>query len=291
VLEWLGEWLLQFAKENAYVVFLAIYALVRACGTTVRSGTTGLLFSFGRARKIIPPGFRPLIPFLQIVRTLPTRSRTLDLPAQRVATREGLVYHVDANLVYRIVDVRRALVEVDHLEEGMTQMLSLSVQEVLRGLRREQLRRSKSLDEQLGARMQQRLEPWGVVVEQAGFPSITPSPKTVRLTQLDRLAREREQLVLRARRAGAPAELALPLIGAGQRVLRRRTMRIAAERAAAGRRSARRLIARIVRTRREAGVPLDGRIAARVTARVVRATRGGAASLELAEAYSPTTAR
>ena len=74
---------------------------------------------FGRARRELEPGFHLLIPFLQRARRMPTRSRTLDLPAQRVATHQGLVYHVDANLVYRVTDVRKAMIQVDQIEKGM----------------------------------------------------------------------------------------------------------------------------------------------------------------------------
>ena len=61
------DWIFDLAKQNSYVLFLLVYSFVRATGITVKSGTTGLLFSFGRARRVIAPGFRMLIPFLQVV--------------------------------------------------------------------------------------------------------------------------------------------------------------------------------------------------------------------------------
>ena len=99
----------RISDDLLVILFATGAGLVRAMGVTIESGQTGLLFSFGRARRTLAPGFHPLIPFLQRVRRLPTRSRTLDMPAQRVVTLEGLVYHVDANLVYRVIDVRKAL--------------------------------------------------------------------------------------------------------------------------------------------------------------------------------------
>ena len=218
----LGAWILATAKEQPYLVAMFLWGIVRATGTTVRTGTHGLLFSFGRAVKVIEPGFRPLIPFLQIVQMVPTRSRTLDLPAQRVTTTDGLVYFVDANVVYRVVEVKRAIVQIDDLTKGMRQMLGLSVQEVIRGSQRADLRVSEQLDQRLVAAMEPRLEAWGVAVERAGFMSVRPSPVTLELTQLDRRVRVRREALETMEARGLTRALALPLLGEARQVYSRR---------------------------------------------------------------------
>lgn len=201
-------------KDDLLLVILAtMAALLRAMGTTIRSGQTGLSFLCGHARRELQPGFHLLVPFLHRVRRMPTRSRTLDLPSQRVATLQGLVYHVDANLVYRVVDVRRAMIQVDELEKGMIQMLGLGVQEVLRGSHAEEIRTSRVLDRALAENLARRLEVWGVSVERAGFPSITPSPQSLRITQLEQVTGERRTTYGRLVEAGVPERRALALVG------------------------------------------------------------------------------
>jgi regulator of protease activity HflC (stomatin/prohibitin superfamily) len=205
--------LVQFREELFLVVFGFVAGLVRAMGAQIESGQTGLRFTFGRAGRVLPHGFHPLIPFLQRVRRIPTRSRTLDLATQRVATFEGLVYHVDANLVYRVIDVRKALIEIDELEKGMLQMLGLGVQEILRAASREQLQTGEGLDQNLATNLARRLAPWGVEVERAGFGSISPSPQTLRITQLGETVRERRTTHARLVRAGVDPRRALALVG------------------------------------------------------------------------------
>jgi len=202
-----------FRDQLLLILFTLAAAVVRAMGVTIESGQTGLLFSFGRARRELQPGFHLLIPFLQRARRMPTRSRTLDLPSQRVTTFEGLVYHVDANLVYRVIDVRKAMIEIDRLEKGMLQMLGLGVQEVLRGAHHEEIKSSDSLDRALATNLARRLVPWGVEVERAGLPSITPSPRTLRITQLAEVTGERRDKCRTLVQAGVPQRRALALIG------------------------------------------------------------------------------
>lgn len=203
-----------------YYIGAAVLTVVRASGVTVKSGNTGLIYTLGRVdrevprwfrpllpivrrvpflagvpRQVLEPGFHPMVPFLQQARRVPTRSRTLDLPAQRVAVPSGHVFLADANVVYRVVDVKRALIQVDDLVKGMTQMLTLGVQEVLRAAPLDQLKSGVGLDEALRVDLEAKLEPWGVMVERAGFPTITPSPMTLRITQLGHQTHERRRQV------------------------------------------------------------------------------------------------
>ena len=234
----IGRWIWEDHKsEFFYAAAALVWSFIRAMGKTVESGQTGLKFSFGRAVRVAEPGFHPLIPFLQVIRVLPTRSRTLDLAVQRVVTDEGLVYEVDANLVYRVVDVRRALIEIDDLTQGMLQVLALSVQELLRPRARAELYASSELDAELSRRMAERLEPWGVAVERAGFPSLRPSEATLRVTQLANLCGVRRAALGRLVAAGAPQASALGLLSPAPRMHSR--TRALAQRAR-GRRAARR---------------------------------------------------
>ena len=194
-------WLLALPKmlweEYSYAIYMAAVALVRAAGKTVESGQTGLKFSAGRVVREVEPGFYPLIPFVQVIKTLPTRSRTLDLPQQRVTNLDGLVFDVDANVVYRVTDMRKALIAIDDLGRGMLQMLGLGVQQVLRARERRNMYCSAELDEALAHNLAERLAPWGVTIERAGFSSITPSNRSVRVTQLrPRVLERARQLVV-----------------------------------------------------------------------------------------------
>ena len=191
--QWLYSYVVQWARENPYLAFLAVYSFFRATGVTVRSGQVGLRFTLGRAGKVLEPGFHFLIPFVQRAKRLPSRSRTLELEDQTVVTLDGLVYRVQANVVWRVIDIRQALIEISDVEQGLEQALALTVQEVLRAAAREDLRVSPELDRQLEEGMSRLSAPWGVEVERAGFQSIAPSNETLALVQLRQRVSERRR--------------------------------------------------------------------------------------------------
>lgn len=232
---WVWSEVKGFAITHPEVAIPAVYGFVKACGRTVDSGQTGLRFTLGRVSKQLDPGFHFLIPFVQRARIVPTRSRTLELEDQRIVTKEGLVFVVQANVVWRIVDIEKALIEIDDLVQGMRQLLAISVQQVLSGVAREDLRDGERLDRQLEERMEGPLEVWGVTVERAGFQSIAPSKRTIRVTQ------QKKRVDARRDAYGALLELGLEsaagtgLVGT-RHVPRRRALRAARRDRAARRR-------------------------------------------------------
>ena len=201
------------ADELLIILAASLGALVRAMGVQVQSGYAGLLFTKGRAGQVLDHGFRPLIPFIQQVVMVPIRSRTMDLPSQKVVNRDGLVYLADANLVYHVHDVHKAVIEIDVLEKGMLQMLTLGVQEVLRDTTRETITKTEQLEVALKENLSRRLGDWGVTIDKTGFPSLTPSPQSLRITQLQQQVDERCKRYETFLERGHQSARALALVG------------------------------------------------------------------------------
>jgi regulator of protease activity HflC (stomatin/prohibitin superfamily) len=222
---WLVDHLIAYVRDNPFQALIFAVIIVRLFGTTVQTGWKGVLFSFGRVRRELEPGFHALIPFVQRVRKIPVRSITLHLPMQRITTADGLVYDVQANLVYRIVDATRALVQIGDIRKGIEAVLPIVVQDLLRAHTRGQLQDRKALDQDFTVRAEDKLQRWGATVEQAGFMTISPTRRTLRLTQLGLLTRERERMLRRYLDAGLSTELAATLLGADRKVSAHSTVR------------------------------------------------------------------
>jgi regulator of protease activity HflC (stomatin/prohibitin superfamily) len=193
--DWAWRVLLAYARRHPIAVALVILAIIRSFGTTVRSGQAGVLFFCGRARKVLQPGFHPLIPVFHAVRKLPVRSVTLNLPKQRLTAGDGLVYDVYANIVYRVEDPIKAVTLVDDRARGVANVVPLVVHELLHEKGRAELADREALNSELIERCRQRLACWGLAVEDVGLSSIAPSRRTIRLTQLRGRVMERRRLM------------------------------------------------------------------------------------------------
>ena len=100
VLWWSWHWLLRMARHYPVQTAVTAFAFLRMWGALIQTGQVGVLFSWGKAqKKLLQPGFHPMIPLVHEVRKMPSRSISLELPRQRLATADGLVFDVDATLV------------------------------------------------------------------------------------------------------------------------------------------------------------------------------------------------
>lgn len=206
-------------KENPLDAFIAFLAFVGLLGVVIDSGHRGVLFQLGRVRRVLEPGFHPLVPWIQQVRKVHIRSHTLDAPRQRATSADGFVYDLDCNVVYKIEDPVRSLVEIAVLTHGVQTVVAVAAQELVRTRTRDGLRAREDLDAALLESLAPPLAEWGVRLERAGFTSLAPTPETLRLTQLAAKVREREVVLRHLLAAGLRRPIAIALLGADRRLV------------------------------------------------------------------------
>ena len=213
----IGRLAYEHAWRHPWAVGAALYGLARTFGVMIQSGQRGVLFRWGRVVKELEPGFHWLIPVVHGVKTTHVRSVTIELPAQKVMTADGLVYDVGVNLVYRVEDATKALTLIDHVDAGSRAALPIIVTEVIRTRDQAELVDREALDRALFERMNAWIARWGLVVEQAGFTTIAPNRGVLRTTQLRSKTRERARALHLLMEGGLDAQSALIMLGTERR--------------------------------------------------------------------------
>lgn len=160
----------------------------------VRDGQHALKFHLGRAREVVGPGVHFKWPIIQQFKKEETKHTTLDLEPQIIQLQDDLVYEVEAKLMYQIVDLRKAMIEVDVLVTGLQNRVVMAIQQVVRAQDRVTIRDTGAMIESILAELRPVEDQWGVHVLQFGFSNLSPSPASLEITQLDLLARERLRL-------------------------------------------------------------------------------------------------
>ena len=101
-------------------MFLETLQFFTGIFVVVYDGQHALKFTLGRAQGVVGPGIHFKWPIVQRFRVEETKDTTLDLETQVIQLKDDLVYEVSAKLVYQIVDLRKALIEVDDLVREIT---------------------------------------------------------------------------------------------------------------------------------------------------------------------------
>ena len=146
------------------VVVLALYLISSI--QILAEYERGVIFRLG---KLLPqpkgPGvifvFRPID---RIVR-ISLRTVVLDVPPQDIITRDNVSVKVNAVVYFRVVDSRRAVVEVENYMFATSQLAQTTLRSVLGQAELDDLLAERDrLNQQLQAILDHRTDPWGIKV-------------------------------------------------------------------------------------------------------------------------------
>ena len=154
----------------------------------VREGERGIKLQFGKAIRdekgvpiVIEPGFVLLIPFMQTIAAHHVRQQSYRFPEQRVTLKDGLIYKVGGMVIFKVVDVYRALFEIESIDHSIDDLCMAAIKDELEQLTHERLTERDELSKKLLARVQKRAEEWGIEILQFSLPECAPTPETANL--------------------------------------------------------------------------------------------------------------
>src|SRR5213593_1679122 len=173
------------------VVFLVFYLLTSI--QVLREYERGVIFRLG---KLLPQPKGPgvILVFAPIDRIVRVSLRTvaLEVPPQDVITRDNVSVKVSAVLYYRVIDPRRAIVEVENYQYATSQLSQTTLRSVLGQAQLDDLLAERDrLNQQLQLILDQHAEPWGIKVSAVEVKHVDlPEKRTLHLSELsDRASR------------------------------------------------------------------------------------------------------
>jgi regulator of protease activity HflC (stomatin/prohibitin superfamily) len=155
------------AVLGGIIIVLAFFALI-AIGASVRvlrEYERGVIFRLGRLIAQKGPGLILLIPFIDRMVKVDLRTVTLNIPPQEVITRDNVPASVNAVAYFRVMDPRKAIVEVENYLLATSQISQTALRSVLGKAEFDQLLSERErLNEELQGIIDESTEPWGVKV-------------------------------------------------------------------------------------------------------------------------------
>ncbi len=96
------------------VAVLALLGLAMAA-RIVKQYEQGVLFRFGRVQGPRDPGFRLIIPFVDVLHRVSLRIVTMPIQSQGIITRDNVSVDVSAVAYYRVTDAVRSVVAIENV--------------------------------------------------------------------------------------------------------------------------------------------------------------------------------
>ena len=148
------------------IVFFILAAYLVSSIKILAEYERGVIFRLGKLLSQ-PKGPGVILVFAPIDRIVRVSLRTvvLDVPAQDVITRDNVSVKVNAVLYFRVMDPRRAIVEVENYMYATSQLAQTTLRSVLGEVELDDLLSQRErLNQHLQQILDQRTDPWGIKV-------------------------------------------------------------------------------------------------------------------------------
>jgi regulator of protease activity HflC (stomatin/prohibitin superfamily) len=158
------------------------------------------LVVLGSFRRLLQPGINFVPPFVSKTYQYDMRTETMDVPSQEAITRDNSPVTADAVVYIRVMDAKRAFLEVEDYRRAVSNLAQTTLRAVIGDM---ELDETLSKRTEINARIRKELdEPtdqWGIRVESVEVREVMPSPDVQdAMEQQTAAERRRRAMILEA---------------------------------------------------------------------------------------------
>jgi regulator of protease activity HflC (stomatin/prohibitin superfamily) len=190
------------------VVLILVFYLI-SCIKVLAEYERGVVFRLGRALSNVKgPGlifvFKPIDRLVRVS----LRVETMDVPSQDVVTRDNVTVKVNAVVFFRVIDPRKAILEVANYVYATSQLAQTTLRSVLGEVELDEL---LSQREKINIRLQSVLDldtdPWGIKVSKVEVKAVDLPEQMIRaIARQAEAERERRAKIIHAEGEYSAAE-------------------------------------------------------------------------------------
>lgn len=123
----------------------------------------GVVLRLGKFQGLKGPGMLYILPFFEYVRFIDIRVLAINIPSQKVITRDNVPAQVDGALFFRVEDAEKAVVRIQDFQFAISQFAQASLRDVVGGLTLDELLTEREqIQEQIGKVVEERIQEWGI---------------------------------------------------------------------------------------------------------------------------------
>lgn len=203
----------EFGIQPWMIIAAILIVYLISCIKVLAEYERGVVFRLGRVLPDVKgPGLIFIFKPIDTLVRLSLRTETLDVPSQDVVTRDNVTVKVNAVIFFRVVDPRRAILEVANYLYATSQLAQTTLRSVLGEVELDDL---LSQREKLNVRLQSVLDldtdPWGIKVSKVEVKAVDLPEQMIRaIARQAEAERERRAKIIHAEgEYGAAERLAM----------------------------------------------------------------------------------
>jgi len=155
---------------------------------------------FGEYRGLLEPGINFLPPFVSRTYPFDMRTQTIDVPRQEAITRDNSPVTADAVVYIRVMDAKRAFLEVDDYKRAVSNLAQTTLRAVLGDMELDEtLNKRQEINARIREELDEPTDEWGIRVESVEVREVNPSQDVQQaMEQQTSAERKRRAMILEA---------------------------------------------------------------------------------------------
>ena len=155
---------------------------------------------FGEYRRLLEPGISFIPPFVSQTYTFDMRTQTLDVPRQEAITRDNSPVTADAVVYIKVMDAKKAFLEVDDYKKATSNLAQTTLRAVLGDMELDDtLNKRNEINAKIRKELDEPTDEWGIRVESVEVREVNPSKDVQQaMEQQTSAERKRRAMILEA---------------------------------------------------------------------------------------------
>lgn len=160
----------------------------------------GVVLRLGKFSRILNPGFRVILPYIDKMIKVDVRTTPMDIPKQEVITRDNVTVNVDAVVYARVIDAQKAVLETTNYTYATSTFAQTALRDVTGNFDLDEiLSKRDEISAQIREIVDTQTDRWGIDIESVKLQNIElPADMKRAMAKQAEAERERRAAIISA---------------------------------------------------------------------------------------------
>jgi len=149
-----------------WIILIVVLVVAISFLREVKQYERGVVLTMGQYSSLRKPGWSIIVPIFQNMTKVDLRVKAVDVPDQKVITRDNVSASINAVIYYKVSDAARAILEVEDFRYAVSQLAQTTMRNIVGGAELDEvLANREELSDKIRAIIDAETDKWGIKVD------------------------------------------------------------------------------------------------------------------------------
>jgi regulator of protease activity HflC (stomatin/prohibitin superfamily) len=191
-----------------WILLIVLVVIILSFLREVKQYERGVVLTMGKFTGIRQPGWSIIVPVFQNMYKVDLRVKAVDVPDQKVITRDNVSASINAVIYYKVADAARAVLEVEDFRYAVSQLAQTTMRNIVGSADLDEvLAERDKLSEKIRTIIDEETDQWGIKVDNVELKDFfLPEDMERTIAKQAEAERERRAVIIKAEGEVASAE-------------------------------------------------------------------------------------